>query len=128
MPGIFPSIAEGGITVTSVPAVGVANAYVPPAGFTVSCPQLFYGTDCNQNRFASQAFNALVSELLALAAVINPTGAWDCSGTENLANAFTAWSASRISKFMDEPELTDPLPLPTGKSINARFMEEPLLP
>lgn len=43
--------------------------------------------------------NAIVSELLCLAATLDPDGNWDCDDLCNLSAAFTAWAANPNGNF-----------------------------
>lgn len=96
--GIIPDPGYGGIVVTTLPApAGVSNAYVPPTSFTVSSNLNFYGANCSANRFDPQQLNAFESEMLALAATINPNGTWNTGSVTNLANAFATWAAGITS-------------------------------
>lgn len=92
--GTIPDALSGGILVASLPApVGVMNAYIPPATFTVSCPLRFYGSDCNSTRFDPQQINAFESEMLCLAVAMSPNGTWNCGSTCNLGTAFANYLA-----------------------------------
>ena len=96
MAGIFPDGSSGGLIVrdpaTGLPVEqpnveGVAN---PPAEFTVGCDYRALPDDCNvmpENR----QVNAIVSEMLMLAAIFDPDGTWDCTQYDNLAVAFQDW-------------------------------------
>lgn len=92
--GTFPDPALGGVVVTVLPTDGVTNAYIPPEGFTVSCPLTYYDGNCNTNRYDPQQMNAFEAEMLALAVAMFPTGTWNCGSVTNMANAFTNYASS----------------------------------
>lgn len=92
--GIIPDPGYGGLVVEVLPPpAGVTNAYVPPDSFTVSTTLRFYGANCSSNRFDPQQLNAFESEMLCLAATINPNGTWNAGSVCNLGNAFSTWAA-----------------------------------
>jgi hypothetical protein len=98
MTGILPDSINGGVVIRN--SAGIAtnpantpNAYAPPATFTSSCELTALSTDCNA-RWSPAQQNAIVSELLCLAATMNVNGTWDCTSLCNLASAFQAWAAS----------------------------------
>jgi hypothetical protein len=100
--GIIPDTGYGGLVVASLPApAGVTNAYVPPAGFTVSSPLKFYGADCTANRFDPQQLNAFESEMIALGVALLPTGTWNAGSVSNLAALFAGWVAANNRLSMD---------------------------
>ena len=93
--GAMPDVLSGGIVVRN--ALGVAtnpvnvpNAYVPSAAFTSSAPLAAWTNDCTA-KFDPAQLNAIVSELIALAEALNPTGAWTNSAVNNVATKLTAW-------------------------------------
>lgn len=93
--GIIPDPGYGGLVTVSIPApAGVTNAYVPPSTFTVSTALTFYGANCSANRFDPQQLNAFESEMLCLAATINPNGTWNAGSVCNLGAAFSFWAAN----------------------------------
>lgn len=96
MPGVFPEISNGGVIVRDLAGnptgtAGVGNAYVPPVTFNMSCPETLFGSDCTVTRWRPELHNAIVSELLAFAVLLNPNGSWVCSNLNNIAVNFEAW-------------------------------------
>lgn len=97
MAGMLPELASGAKVVrdtagTCFSPVGVQYAYCPPAGFTASCDLTALPSDCTA-RITPAQINGIVSEILAFAYALNPTGSWQCGSTSNLANAFAAFKA-----------------------------------
>lgn len=131
--GIIPDPGYGGLVVTVLPPpAGVTNAYVPPDSFTVSTPLTFYGANCSANRFDPQQLNAFESEMLCLAATINPNGTWNAGSVCNLGNAFSVWAASisgdgvSLAKAADYPgshtsDSVATTPAYVGAAITAAF-------
>lgn len=116
MPSIFPSTTGGGIAVTDsngdvIPSVfgTIVSGYVPPDTFTMTCPVTFYGGAACDMRFQPFLINAMASELLALAAAMNPNGTWNCGLVTNLATAF-------LSSNQTEP-LVDAFDVPLGNIV-----------
>jgi hypothetical protein len=96
MPGIMPDQMAGGVVVrngagapTNPP--NVVYAFVPPPAFVMTCPQTALPSDCTARVTPGQV-NALQSEILALAATMNPTGTWNCNSATNLATMFSDWA------------------------------------
>lgn len=95
MPGIFPDLINGGLVIrdedgTCTPQLNVENAFCPPATFITSCKITALPSDCTA-RLSARQLNAIVSEILCLAATLTPEGEWDCEDTCNLSAAFSAW-------------------------------------
>lgn len=95
MPGIFPSVAAGGVVIRDGDGVcldppGVLNGYCPPAEFVTSCEITMLPEDCTARILPSQ-INAIVSELLCFAEFLAADGPWNCDGVCNLSEAFAAW-------------------------------------
>jgi hypothetical protein len=88
MPGIVPDVSAGGLPVSSAT---VTNAVVPAAPFTVSCTALGLPNTCD-GRILPKQINAIVSEMMALAACFTPAGSWACSNLNNMCTAFTSWA------------------------------------
>lgn len=84
MPGIIPVAAAGAVSIGSA---SVENAVVPDAPFDLTCDPLALPSNCNA-RILPKQINAIVSELLALAAAMDPDGVWDCNELNNLSEAF----------------------------------------
>jgi hypothetical protein len=103
MPGIFPDTVNGGIVIRDGAGVclapsGVPSAYCPPASFTSSCQLTALPSDCTARISAAQ-INAIVSEIVRFAYVLNPDGNWNCATLTNLSDFFAAWSAE--NKIVD---------------------------
>ena len=101
---IYPDIdSAGGVVyrnadgscVTPIPA-DIINAYCPPPAFKSTCAITALPSNCDA-RVEPRQINAIVSELLAFAACINPTGTWNCDSLQNLCAAFTAWAQLNIA-------------------------------
>lgn len=95
MPGIIPTLAQGALTVRDSGGVclapaGVSNDYCPPALFTSSCDILYLPDDCTARITAAQ-INGFQSEMLCLAATMNPNGNWNCDSLCNLSAAFIGY-------------------------------------
>ena len=93
--GILPSITNGGTLAIS----SASNSYVPPAPFTMTCGATALPNDCTA-KFDPAQINAIVSEMLCLAAAFNPSGVWTCSSVCNLGtnfNAFLTTHAAEVS-------------------------------
>lgn len=97
MTGIFPNV--GGVLVrdpdTHLPTnpPNVDGVLVPPVPFNMDCDMTALPNDCSvvvENR----QVNAIVSELVNLAATMDPDGLWECTEYNNLATAFLAWVAA----------------------------------
>lgn len=95
MSNIFPEVMGGGVEVTDAsgavlpgPFSTVVNGYVPPATFHMACPVTYYAGRACDMRFQPYQINAIESELLALAAAMDPTGTWSCGRVTNLAAAY----------------------------------------
>lgn len=96
MTGIFPNV--GGVVVRDpvtnlpVPAPGVSGVLVPPVAYDIDCDMTALPNDCKvapENR----QVNAIISEMLNLAAAMDPDGSWECAQYDNLSDAFKAWVA-----------------------------------
>jgi hypothetical protein len=87
MTGIVPNVSSGGLPIGSA---NVSNVGVLPATFTLSCAQLGLPNDCTAKITPAQ-INAMVSELMNLAACFAPTGTWTCSSLTNLCSAFNSY-------------------------------------
>ena len=99
MPGIFPDGINGGkvvrdATKACLAPANVSNTYCPPVAYTTTCEVTALPNDCTARITPSQ-INALASELLALAVVLDPTGTWNCSLVTNIAAAMT----TRLANF-----------------------------
>ena len=97
MPSIMPAVGAGGIVVrdaagSTVTTTGVANAYLPPATFRMTCAETLFGNNCAVNRPDFDQLNAVASEMLALAVAMTPAGTWNCASVTNLSAAFTSWA------------------------------------
>lgn len=95
MTSIFPPAGAGGLTVSDgagndLAPPNVANYFVPPAGFTVTCDIDYLPSTCDA-RVTSEHINGIISELLCFASAIDPTGSWNCDSHCNLAVAFENW-------------------------------------
>lgn len=91
MAGIFPTLANGGL---AVPNDALTNVYVPAAPFSFAgCPdgQTALPNTCSATLTFEQ-FNAVASELIALAEAMDPDGVWTCTNLNNLATAYNARS------------------------------------
>lgn len=95
---IFPTATAGGLVgrtqagVCSVPA-NVENFYCFPNAFTTDCDITGLPTDCTA-RIEPKQINAIVSELMAFANQLNPTGSWTCENENNLAVNFAAYAST----------------------------------
>lgn len=97
MTAILPDAVNGGVTVRDANGVAtnppnVSNAYIPPSTFITTCQLTALPNDCTA-RITPAQINALVSELLCLAATLSATGTWNCASTCNLSAMFQAWVA-----------------------------------
>jgi len=96
MTGIFPN--AGGVVVrdpdTHLPTnpPNVDGVLVPPVPFNIDCDMTALPNDCSV-AVENRQVNAIVSELVNLAATMDPEGLWECSEYNNLATAFLAWVA-----------------------------------
>lgn len=68
----------------------VFNAYPPLPEFLSTCLLTALPSTCDA-RIEPRQINAIVSELLAFAECLDPTGTWDCNSLKNLCAAFTVW-------------------------------------
>lgn len=98
MTSVFPEPNNGGVNVrnpdgTPIPVSNVPNAYVPPAGFSVSCNITYLSDDC-YSRVSPAQVNAIVSELICFAEGLTPDGEWDCTSLCNIRTAFEAFIQS----------------------------------
>lgn len=91
MPGIIPSVIAGAVPATSP---NVTNAHTPPDPFTFSCDYLALPNNCDA-RVTPAQMNAVVSEMLGLAACFDEDFIWNCSSLTNLCAAFQAWVAGQ---------------------------------
>ena len=94
MTGILPNGSNGALVYQTqagvcVPPPNVTNTYCVPNGFTLGCDLTALPNDCTAVIHPSQ-INAIVSELIALAAAVNPTGVWNCGSNGNLAANISA--------------------------------------
>jgi hypothetical protein len=87
MTGIVPNASSGALIIGST---NVTNMVTLPATFTVSCPQLGLPNDCTAKITPAQ-INAMVSELMSLAACFAPDGTWTCTSLTNLCSAFNSY-------------------------------------
>jgi hypothetical protein len=92
MSSIMPDVANGGVVIRDAEGNctfpdNVENAYCPNEAFTSTCALTALPTDCSA-RITPAQVNAIVSELMCLAYIMDPTGNWDCDSLCNLATAF----------------------------------------
>ena len=107
MSSIFPDSAFGGVVTRNAAGLAVAlpagaiNVRVPPAAFkfTGGLPTA-YDLTCT-TRWSPPMMNAIVSEMVALAEAMTPTGTWNSSNLNNLAAAFAAWAAANAPNAAD---------------------------
>lgn len=97
MTAILPDAVNGGVIVRDANGAAtnppnVSNAYIPPSAFITTCQLTALPNDCTA-RITPAQINALVSELLCLAATLSATGVWNCASTCNLSSMFQAWVA-----------------------------------
>lgn len=98
MPSIFPEIADGGVVIRD----GALNCYTPPNAQNYYCPPVTFSTTGNVTVLADGCasinvpaqINATRSELLCLAATLDPNGNWASNSVCNLSAAFTNWTTS----------------------------------
>jgi hypothetical protein len=91
MVGIVPNTSSGAVPVGTI---GLTNVVQPPAPFTVTCAPLKGVPDGCGGQITPAQINAIVSELLALAACMAPNGTWNCTSLDNLCSAFSSYAAS----------------------------------
>ena len=95
--GIFPSVGDGGVAVRDsggnpINPAGVENVSAPPASFAIiNGAMRLFGSNPGTNLVRPSLLNAIISEIVALAAAMDPTGTWDAQGSGNLAAAFVRW-------------------------------------
>lgn len=90
MSGVLPNPPDGGLPPGSAT---VQFGYQPPVTFTVGGGSLlYYPSDPCSARWNPAMENAQSSELICLAAALNPSGTWNLSANCNLGMAFTAWA------------------------------------
>jgi hypothetical protein len=87
MAGLIPIAAAGGVPVSTA---SVKNAAVPAAPFVVSGTMSALPSDCTA-RILPEQINAIVSELMSLAACFAPSGTWTTASLNNLCSAFTSF-------------------------------------
>lgn len=95
MRGVFPALGFGAVAIRDANGEPLAappeGAYVPGPDFTTSTIITALRTRCRQTELSPEQMNALVSELLALAEFMNPSGHWDAHDVRNLAAAWQMW-------------------------------------
>lgn len=84
MPGIIPKASAGAINANNS---SVESSATLPETFAMDCMYLGLPSDCSARILPSQ-INALVSEMLNLAACFDPNGTWACGEVDNMC---TAW-------------------------------------
>lgn len=92
MGSIIPDLGAGAVSVNDP---DVANAYIPPESFSISCEYVVLPSTCLARILPSQ-INAIVSEMIALMAVFDPDGEFDCTSVNNLATNFTVYADNVI--------------------------------
>jgi hypothetical protein len=122
-PGVFPTDTAGGLVIRDAAGAptnpaGVENAYVPAAGFVITCPPTGLPSDCTA-RIEPRQINAIVSELLSFAECLDPNGPWDCNSLKNLCAAFQAWAILNVKSAI----ISDTAPVPPDAE-HARFWWE----
>jgi hypothetical protein len=113
--GIFPTDTAGGLVIRDTNGAPtnpdfVENAYVPPAGFVMTCEPTALPSTC-EARIEPRQINAIVSELLSFAECLDPDGPWTCASVLNLCTAFTQWASVNITDAVvtgDNPPPTPP--------------------
>lgn len=95
---IFPTATAGGLPVRDASGqpqeqLSVENAYVPAATFGVTCALNYLPSTCDA-RLEPRQINSIVSELLCLAASLNPNGTWNCQSLCNLSDSLQEWVSS----------------------------------
>lgn len=106
MVGIIPNTENGGLPTRDsggnpIPQPEVENSYNPPVGFSLSCTLNFLPSNCNARISAAQ-INAFQSELLCLAATLDPAGTWNCEQSCNLGTALSNWTAGSVPGLVNE--------------------------
>lgn len=114
MTSIFPDGGNGGVEVRDedgnpIPVNNVPNAYVPAAGFSVSCSFSYLRDDCF-SRISPTQMNSVVSELVCFTEFLDPEGAWNCSELCNIRKAFESW----VSRFVSDGISTDLCAVPSS--------------
>lgn len=106
MASIFPETTAGGVVVRDAAGVcqnpsNVANAYCPPATFQTSCEIRALPSDCTA-RIEPRQINAFQSEMLCLAATLDPDGTWNCGSLCNLSTAWSNWVNGTGSNTLED--------------------------
>lgn len=100
---IFPDIATTGSKVFRhpdgsclLPLDDIHNTQCPPSSYKSTCDLTALPSTCDA-RIEPRQVNAIVAELLSLAACMNPVGSWNCDSLNNLCGAFQAWTGANAS-------------------------------
>jgi hypothetical protein len=100
---IFPDLETTGAKIFRLtngtcllPLDAVHSTACPPGSYTSTCDLTTLPSNCDA-RIEPRQINAIVSELLGLAACMNPVGIWNCDSLNNLCIAFQSWTSANAS-------------------------------
>lgn len=88
MSSILPASGSGSVLSTDP---NVVNVYIPPESFSISCDYTALPSSCDARILPTQ-INAIVSEMIALMAYLNPDGSFDCFSVTNLTTSFNFYA------------------------------------
>lgn len=97
MPGIIPDSGTHSVNWNAPNVEGVTPI---PDDFSISCTYRVLPSDCNY-RILPEQINALVSEMINLAACFDPEGTWHCGQLDNLCNTFTTFKDYSVDFLED---------------------------
>lgn len=126
MAGIIPEPTSGGLQVrdaegNTIPQPNVQYAYNPPPEFSISCTLYYLPSDCTARITAAQ-INGFQSEMLCLAATLNPEGTWNCANSCNLSSAFNGWLSTYLPDAIIDHMCGAPVQTPADFSVTSFLM------